>query len=107
MTTLRTCRLMALALLLGLLGGGTVLFTRGRPTPVEGASPPGVAAGEGPAPAVDRHGDPLPPDALARLGTTRLRHGQAACALAFTPDGKVLASTGGGTLCLSPRRSLS
>jgi WD40 repeat protein len=38
--------------------------------------------------------DPLPPGALLRLGATRLRHDGPALAVALTPDGKIVASTG-------------
>src|SRR5947208_1991665 len=38
--------------------------------------------------ATDAHGDPLPPDAVARIGTTRLRHAAPISSLAFSADGK-------------------
>jgi WD40 repeat protein len=49
-------------------------------------------------PRTDDHGDPLPPGALARLGTVRLRDSGAACVV-FSPDGKTLISGGDAGLC--------
>jgi RNA polymerase sigma factor (sigma-70 family) len=39
-------------------------------------------------------GDPLPPGAVARLGSDRLRHGGQVRAVAFAPGGRILASAG-------------
>jgi WD40 repeat protein len=51
-------------------------------------------AQEQPAPAVDRHGDPLPRHVVGRLGTIRFRHGSPVATLRFAPDGKTLVSAG-------------
>ena len=46
-------------------------------------------------PRVDLLGDSLPPEAIARLGTTRLRHGNTVNFLDFSPDEKTILSADG------------
>src|SRR5438046_2624324 len=60
------------------------------------AAEPTKAADKGPQSraAADAHGDPLPDGALARLGTTRLRHGADVVFVAFGPEGKTLITAG-------------
>jgi WD40 repeat protein len=45
-------------------------------------------------PRLDAQGDPLPDEAVSRLGTTRLRDGGYVEGLVFSPDGKTLISDG-------------
>jgi WD40 repeat protein len=52
---------------------------------------PSRVSGQHKAARVDSHGVPLPPGALARLGTMRWRQQGGVTAVAFSPDGKVLA----------------
>jgi WD40 repeat protein len=59
----------------------------------QGAAPPAR-------PLLDAWGDRLPPGAVARLGTARLRHGGPISDLIFSRDGKRLAALGGDGLRL-------
>jgi WD40 repeat protein len=63
-------------------------------------APSSGPAEKGRAPRTDRHGDPLPEGAVARLGTVRLRHPGPIRSLALSPDGSRVASAGGTALCL-------
>jgi RNA polymerase sigma factor (sigma-70 family) len=47
-------------------------------------------------PKTDQDGNPLPAGALLRLGSLRLRHRDTVRSVAFTPDGKLLATAGWG-----------
>jgi WD40 repeat protein len=53
---------------------------------------PDVGGPPAPKTATDLYGDPLPPGAVARLGTVRARHAGGINAVAFAPDGKTYAS---------------
>jgi RNA polymerase sigma factor (sigma-70 family) len=97
---------------LALVGLATLLMTAGaagvigralteKPPEAPAAPPQAKAAPESKKPAAprvrtDRHGDPLPDGALARLGTVRWRHGFFVQALAYSPNGKMIAAVGAG-----------
>jgi WD40 repeat protein len=58
-----------------------------------------------PMPLTNAHDDPLPPGAAARIGTIRLRHGRSVSSVAFSLDGKRLASTDGHTVAVWDART--
>src|SRR5262249_35080963 len=60
-----------------------------RPSGSQPGRPTLAASGK---PKLDQHGDPLPPGAVARYGTVRLRHGPEPFGLGFSHDGKILGS---------------
>jgi RNA polymerase sigma factor (sigma-70 family) len=84
-----------LVLLLMAAGLGAGLAVLRAPEP---EAPTVAARAEAPAqakdePGRDRYGDPLPPPAIARLGTLRFRAPGELAALAFAPDGKTVAAS--------------
>jgi RNA polymerase sigma factor (sigma-70 family) len=72
------------------IAAGVAVLPGGQPGPPLGERRPPAAASAEPAARVDHEGVPLPPGALARMGSGRLRHTGRLRNLAFTPDGKSL-----------------
>jgi RNA polymerase sigma factor (sigma-70 family) len=87
----------ALVVMAGALAAGSGALWA--PAPEQSVAPPAdekpAAAASQPTRPVDRQGDALPPGALVRFGTERLRHGHAVTAVAFSPDGTLVASSSG------------
>ncbi|MBI1914624.1 MAG: sigma-70 family RNA polymerase sigma factor [Planctomycetes bacterium] len=74
------------------LGAGLSFLRTSGAEPPSAATPVAPAPGKG-EPRRDRAGDPLPPGAIARLGTLRFRAPDTIEALAFAPDGKTVAAS--------------
>jgi RNA polymerase sigma factor (sigma-70 family) len=91
-------KLAIVVILVGIIGGtmGGVsreqLAASGQESKAEGA----LHKVDAPKPGTHISGDPLPPEALIRLGTTRLRHGDDINSLHFTPNGKALVARSKG-----------
>ncbi len=67
--------------------------------PTKPVTPPPAEVAQ-PGPALDRYGDPLPDGAVARFGSIRFRHGRSLESIAYSPDGKTIASGGEGRVML-------
>lgn len=87
--------LVGLIALLMVGAGDTIRRALAAQPPAKAAEEPKTSEATGAR--TDRHGDPLPEGAIARLGTVRWRHdGYQATALAYSPDGKTIAAVGFG-----------
>ncbi len=89
---------LALMLMLAVAGAGVLAASRpsasGPRSGDEKVVRPDAPRAGGKTPRTDRHGDPLPQGAVARLGTWRMRHRGPVYSLALSPDGKHLVSGG-------------
>jgi RNA polymerase sigma factor (sigma-70 family) len=103
-TTLpRTKILLALFLAVSVVTAGITAVTRqgqGEQTGEQKQSKAPKESAEKQQARTDRHGDPLPEGAIARLGNLRWRGAGEIEALAFSPDGKTVASGSNQGICL-------
>ncbi len=110
-------KLAVILLMVGVAVAGTGLLAQRALAPqedqprVDGERQTGTKVANPPKPAkevqarTDRYGDPLPEGAIARLGTLRYRVGSVVRSVAFSPDGKTLASGDNSSLRLWDAKS--
>src|SRR5262249_36803285 len=89
-------RTACLALLLAVGLGTGLAFLRAPEPGKPSATPPATPARAKDEPRRDRSGDPVPPGAVARLGTLRFRVPGEIEGLAFSPDCKTIAASSNG-----------
>src|SRR5262249_29216812 len=89
-------RTACLALLLAVGLGTGLAFLRAPERGSPSAPPPATPARAKQEPRRDRSSDPVPPGAVARLGTLRFRVPGEIEGLAFSPDGKTIAASSNG-----------
>ncbi len=96
LTKLKLASIVLLAASTLVAGAGLLAWPTPAPQPVEerAEDKPQATPSEKPRIRRDQAGDPLPAEALARLGTLRFRHGGMIQSLAFASDGKTLVSQG-------------
>ncbi len=91
---LNKLKIPALILASVMLGTGATMVLKAAPQ----ADPPRQIVGQSPADRrpekAERLGERLPDGAIARMGSTRLRHGDAVSFAAYTPDGRALVTAG-------------
>ncbi len=103
LTKLKLAAVVLLAACTLVAGAGLLAWSMSAPQPAEDRaedkSPPAPVSVK-PQVRRDQAGDPLPAEAISRLGTIRLRHGHGVLiySLAFAPDGKTLVSAGSDAL---------
>jgi RNA polymerase sigma factor (sigma-70 family) len=90
-TAVKTAAIILAAVSLISAGAGLLVMAGRHDGPQQRQGPPsGESSARARTPTVDRYGDPLPKGAIARLGTTRFRHGGGFFRVFFAPDGKTL-----------------
>jgi RNA polymerase sigma factor (sigma-70 family) len=97
MTKLKLASIILLAASTLVAGTGLLAWPTPPPQPAEEraeSKPPASPQNAKPQVRLDQAGDPLPAEAISRLGTIRFRHGGAISSIVFTPDGKSLVSCG-------------
>jgi RNA polymerase sigma factor (sigma-70 family) len=104
---LRAGAALALALTVGLALAGYGVFAGRTDEPPQSPAAPAEPrpADPEPTPRADRQDDPLPAEAVARVGSPRMRHGSYVAGLAYSPDGNVLVSAGARRVRLWDTRS--